>query len=189
MTTNVEKMQPSTLTVGKLVGCFDLCTSVQLDKTFGRGASEGYAFLEQYRKTFKEMTVLRVFICSGRRFTIGDSEALSYLRNHQLVFIPLMEPETARRNLLPSAVTDKLYLRLYSHLLYLLWQHLRTYRGEEDLKAAAVISFQNVPELTECRDTFSRICTPLTDAYNKPLLTPVKQTLLQDLERFELRNQ
>lgn len=182
-------MKPTTLTVGKLIACFDLCTSVQFDKTFGRDESEQYAFLEKYRTTFKEVNVLRVFICSGRSFKTTDEEALSFLRHDRLVLIPLIEPpeKAAQQSLLPSQVTDKIYLRIYSHLLYMLWHHLRVFKGENDVNSAAIISFQNTPELTECRDVFARICTPLTDADGKQLLTPIKQTLLHDLERFTVR--
>lgn len=177
-------MRPAALTVGELIACFDLCTSEHLDKTFGRDATEEYAFLEQYRTTFRETTAARVFICSGRSFKIGEGEAMSYLQNHRLVFLPFVEPETSCRDILPIEVTQKIYLRIYSHVLYLLWQHLRTFGSTEDTGDAAVISFQDVSELSACRDVFSRTCAPLLDVHGKQLLIPIKKILLSDLERF-----
>lgn len=182
-------MQPSALTVGKLMGCFDMCTSEQMNSTFGRGTADSdYTFLEMYRTTFSETRVLRVFVCSARSFRIDDAEALSYLKDHNLVFMPLIEPDTVRHDLLPPDVTRKIYLKVYSHLLYFLWQHLRTFKGAKEVKTAAVISFQNTPELAECRDTFSRICAPFKDANGKQLLAPIKERLLHELElKFSVR--
>lgn len=177
-------MRPSALTVGELIACFDLCTSEHLYKTFGRDATEEYTFLDQYRTTFRETNALRVFICSGRSFKISEGEAMTYLQNDRLVFIPFIEPDTSCRNILPIEVTQKIYRRIYSHVLYLLWQHLRTFRGAKDIESAVIISFQDVSELSACRDIFSRTCAPLLDGHGKQLLIPIKKLLLTDLERF-----
>lgn len=178
------------LILGRLMACYDMCTTRYLSRTVGSVSDVPtadtdcrYGFLEQYRTTFRDGRVNRVYFVSARRFKITDGEALDMFQKKRLVIIPLIEPETSKRHLVPDPVADRMYVTVYGHVLHLVWQHLRTFRDTKGPKDAVVISFQDVRELEELRRAFSITCYELKDADGKNLLVPIGKSALRDLEK------
>lgn len=182
---------PAVLTLSRLMSCYDLCTEGCLDRLVGHKSdtvssdnNQEYGYLQQYRDVFKDSSLVRLYLFCPTRFTISDTDALTYLQKEGLVFLPLIGPENSKLDLMPPSVTNKSYLTIYCQLLFLIWNHLREFQGAkpEEVKSAAVVSFQNVPELASLNETFSIMCNDLVDGERGKLLAPIKQNLLQEIQ-------
>lgn len=190
----MAKRKPSALTLGRLMNCYDTCTKACLDRIVGQdddtticGDNTRFGFLQHYRNEAKDVPVYRIYLLCAGHFSIKDSEAIEQLRLENLAFIPLIVPGSNKRHLLPTAVTDRIYVSVYGQVLYTLWDHLRDHLETDDLTSAALISFQNVPELAFIRKVFESRCHELTHITTKQqLLAPIKQELI---DRFNKRNE
>ncbi|KAG8270298.1 hypothetical protein J6590_088223 [Homalodisca vitripennis] len=181
----------SALKIGQLVGCYDLCTRRYFDRTVGNTAdvadnveTHQYGYLQKYRTVYRDVNVTRVFLFCDNRFRLSDEDALMHLQKDKIVFIPLIDPGVNKRGLVPPGVANKIYVRVYSQLLYLFWYHLSAFVDSNDTTKAVVVSFQKVEELSHIESALATTCHQLVDANRKPIFLPIKQILLKDLEKY-----
>lgn len=190
----MQKLQkPQALKMGDLMQVYDSCTLKYTNRKVGdesdtpiNGEHCRYGFLQQYRTRFEHLKVKRVYLCSARHFSIVESDALSYLHKEQLAFVPLVEPDTSKRHLVTPRIANKVYLTMYSTLMYFLYHHLETFKNTKDETDAAMISFQDTGELDEIIGKFSRACSELAVFNRKCPHTPIRQVLLQELEKYRV---